>query len=273
MKAKWMVGALAAALWGGAALADEYQVKTETKTQTTAPSSSTETWQDPNATLTPSGSTTSTTVQTPPVDDQYSGSHVALKDDDWAMKKTDSNPGHVRGVTVLVGGGIEGYTGSLASQLQAGPEWGATVAFKPTKVLGLELGYSGATNEIENGGGLAFSAGQAQGADIVRNGGRALVSLGLTAAPIQPYIAGGVGIDHYNVRATNAAFHSDNVGNIPLAAGLRTHIKGFTADARMSYGVLFNNDFASQVEGRSLVGVNTINAGRYQGTLSVGTSF
>lgn len=266
MRAKLMAAGLVAALWGGVALADEYQTKTTT-TQTTETTSPTPPADTPNANLVPDQTT-------PAMPDQYEGSHVALTDDRDLYKKDDDNTGHVRGVTVMVGGGVEGYTGGLASQVRAGPEWGATVALKPTKVVGLELGYSGAANELNAPGGLSYSGGLARGADIVRNGGRALVSLGLTAAPVQPYIAGGVGFDHYSVHATDTGFHSDNAGSVPLAAGLRAHIHGFTADARVQYGVLFDNSFAgANAESRNIVGVNSINAGQYEGTLSIGTSF
>jgi hypothetical protein len=196
-------------------------------------------------------------------------------------KKDDDNKHRMRGVSVMAGAGLEGYTGSLGSQINPGPTWGVSAAVKPSKVLGIELGYSGAVNEIgDAGGGLrgttyftGYQGGVARGPDIVRNGGRALATLGLTAAPVQPYILGGVGVDRYNVRGGAAGFNSDTVGSIPVGAGIRGHIFGFTADARVGTSLLFNNDFAENVGSQSVAGVNTINATRFQGMLQLGSSF
>jgi opacity protein-like surface antigen len=143
-------------------------------------------------------------------------------------------------VTVLVGGGVEGYTGGFAPQINPGPTWGVGVALKPVGALGLELGYSGATNNLEERAALTRDA------DIVRNGGSAIGTIGLAPARFQPYLLGGIGFDRYNVRNASASsnFHDDTLGNVPLGLGFRTHVGHFTADARGVYGLLFNQGFA-----------------------------
>jgi hypothetical protein len=196
-------------------------------------------------------------------------------------KKEDDDKHNMRGVAVMAGAGLEGYTGSLGSQINPGPTWGVSAAIKPSKVLGLELGYTGAVNEIgDRGAGLngttyftGYQGGVARGPDIVRNGGRALATLGLGAAPVQPYVMGGVGIDRYQVRGAGGGFNSDTAGSIPFGAGIRGHLFGLTADARVGTSLLFNNDFAENVSSRNVAGVSTINATRYQGLLSLGGSF
>lgn len=189
------------------------------------------------------------------------------------VKKEDKND--MRGVTMMLGAGVEGYAGSLAPRLQAGPTWGVSAVLRPTKIIGLELGYSGATNEIEEGANPGFDPGVARGPDIVRNGGHALATFGLGAAPVQPYLGAGVGIDRYTVRAGGAGFRSDTSASVPVAAGLRTHIGHFTADARLGYSWLINSDFSdfAGASGTNILGIRPENTSLYQGTLSIGSTF
>jgi hypothetical protein len=174
----------------------------------------------------------------------------------------------MKGVTVMGGGGIEGYTGDLAPQLKAGPGWGVTASVKPSKVFGFELGYSGAVNEIRGLGG----EGAINGADIVRNGGHAALSLGLATA-IQPYVMTGIGLDRYSVRGEGHGFVDDTLGHIPVGAGLRTHWGNLAMDLRMHYDTLFDNEFAQNVSDRSVLGLNSTSGARYKGMLQVGGTF
>ena len=167
--------------------------------------------------------------------------------------------GDMRGLTVLIGGGVEGYTGGLAPEVSPGAALGVTAAVKPSKVLGIEVGYSGAVNNLRADAG-------GSGPDIIRNGGQAALTLGLTASPLQPYVLGGVGINRYNVRNGEAlGFRSDTNANVPVGAGLRAHIGDFTADARLNYNFLVSNDFAP-------VAADTW-TGRYTGTVNLGGTF
>ena len=129
-------------------------------------------------------------------------------------------------------------------------------------VFGLELGYSGAMNNLDRDVG-------GSGPDIVRNGAVANVTLGLTAAPVQPYVLGGFGMNWYNVRnGQTFGFTDDTSSRIPLGVGLRTHVGGFTADARVNYNVLLSEDFAP-----ARVDNGEFTTGSYQGTLNLGGTF
>jgi len=173
--------------------------------------------------------------------------------------KSKSN---MRGLTIMVGGGLEGYSGALAPNIDVGPSYGVMADIRPSRVLGIELAYSGAVNNLDPG----VLGSNADGPDLVRNGGQAAVTLGLTATPVQPYVLGGVGLSDYNFRGTFAEFRDDTVGNVPVGAGLRTHIGSFTADLRADYNFLFDQDFAP--------GIDDFNEnGRYSGTLNIGGTF
>jgi len=162
---------------------------------------------------------------------------------------------------------VEGYTGGLRDEIAPGVAWGASASIKPSKILGFELGYSGAVNELRN------SSFDVNGADVVRNGGQLVATVGLGAAPVQPYVLGGVGLNWYNVRATGSGLSDDTSGNIPLGGGVRAHIGHFTADARLNYNILFNNNMADQVGFASTASNLGAGGGRYTGTLSIGSTF
>lgn len=180
---------------------------------------------------------------------------------------------NMRGLTFSVGGGVEGYSGGLAPRLEPGAAYGASVGLKPSRVLGLELAYSGAVNNIDLGQ-LEDRFGKPE---IVRNGGQAVATLGLTASPIQPYVLGGIGISDYNVRNEGEAlgYKDDTVGSVPLGAGLRFYSAGaFSADLRGTYNLLFSDQVVPEsrvaAQGEN---VNFVSGNSYNATLNVGATF
>lgn len=176
-------------------------------------------------------------------------------------KEKPKEKGDMRGLTVLIGAGVEGYTGGLAPLIDPGAAVGVTAALKPTKRVGLELGYSGAVNDLD-----VDVAGS--GPDIVRNGAQAALTLGLTATPLQPYVLGGFGMNWYNVNnGEGLGFSDDTSSRIPVGVGLRTHLGDFTADARLNYNVLLHEDFAPGID------TGDITTGSYNGTINLGGTF
>ncbi|PTL83470.1 outer membrane beta-barrel protein [Vitiosangium sp. GDMCC 1.1324] len=173
--------------------------------------------------------------------------------------------GSQTGLYVLLGGGTEGYTGANAPDLNIGFSYGATVGYKPTKMLGLEVGYNGGLTDIDRAG----PGGAANGADIVRNAGQAAVTVGLTATALQPYLMGGIGIQNYNVRGLSPLFGytDDTAGYVPAGVGLRYNIGHLlTADARVDYNFPFSQSFAPS-------GANGAWDGRYQALLQIGGTY
>ncbi|WP_309888139.1 hypothetical protein [Archangium sp.] len=189
-------------------------------------------------------------------DDAFGGS--GMED----MDKDKESKANMRGLTVLLGAGVEGYTGGLAPQINPGASVGVTAALRPSKTFGLELGYTGAVNNLDRD--VAGS-----GPDIVRNGAQAAVTVGLSAAPVQPYLLGGFGMNWYNVRnGESLGFSDDTNSKVPVGVGLRTHIGSLTADARVNYNFLIADDFAPGV-----VDTGAANTGSYNGTLNIGGTF
>jgi hypothetical protein len=276
MKTSMLAGALAMVVWGGAAGAQtqttgvsqptqttETKTGEKTTTQTTVTAQPSDSEGNPSAQTTTTMTTTKETATAQPATPAY----VQPQPVYTAPEEKDK----VRGFTLMAGGGVEGYTGDLAPQINAGPSWRVTAAAKPTKVLGIELAYSGAVNELKGNGVVGL---EGRGADIVRNGVDALATLALSATPVQPYVLGGFGVSRYSVRdgLQVMGFQSDTSERIPLGGGLRTHFGQFTADARFDYHLLINENFATRVSENSLV-KNSVSGGSYQGTVAFGATF
>ncbi|MHB8873428.1 MAG: outer membrane beta-barrel protein [Myxococcaceae bacterium] len=186
-----------------------------------------------------------------------------------ALAQTYEEPrsAKMKGGIAEVGGGIEAYTGSLAPVINPGPTWAARLGVKPNRILGLELAYTGAVNDLDTDSPTVPST--VSGPDLMRNGGQAVATVGLADIPVQPYLMAGVGLSRYTFRGeTPLGFDDDTTGNIPMGAGIRGHWGSFTADARFGYNVLFSQDFAPAVPGR-----NSFSTGRWDGTINVGATF
>lgn len=188
-----------------------------------------------------------------------------------ALAKGESD---MRGLTVTVGGGVEGYSGGLAPRIDPGAAYGATATLKPSTVLGIELGYTGAINKLDRRG----LEDLARNPDIVRNGGQAVATIGLTASPVQPYLLGGLGMNWYNVRrgAEALGYRDDTAGAVPLGAGLRFYTGSFTADLRANYNLLFNQELVPTLppaENQPVTDVTFAGGSSYNATLNVGATF
>jgi hypothetical protein len=248
----WM-GAVVAGLLAVPAFAhDEPNTTTTTSTD---PVKETETVREESTTLQPGSDGM--------VEEQRVSTTTVVEPDEDAKAKQRTQKA-MQGVKFTVGGGVEGYSGSLAPAINPGPTWGARAAIQPHRIIGVELGYSGAVNEIDNGRGQALfmGSGATGGADIVRNGGEAVATVALTTLPFQPYLLGGVGMSWYDVRGGQGeGFSDDRVGNVPVGLGFRGHAGPFTTDARFNYNVLFDQQLADTA------------GGKYTATLNLGAAF
>lgn len=205
-------------------------------------------------------------LSTPPPSSDYRPSASSNEDIQPLEVENKKNKNVKKGLTVLIGGGVEGYTGALAPQLSPGPTAGVTASLKPTSVLGVEVGYTGALNNIRHAG----DAGASSGPDLVRNGGQAALTLAVAPTAIQPYLMGGIGISNYHFRGGESlGYKDDTVGNVPAGVGLRSHIGHFTADLRGYYNFLFDKDFAPDIKSNG----NPSGGGSYTTSLNVGGTF
>ncbi|AFE07534.1 hypothetical protein COCOR_07428 [Corallococcus coralloides DSM 2259] len=203
---------------------------------------------------------------TPPPAPSYTPS-ASTNEDIKPLEVEKKSKNDKKGLTLLIGGGVEGYTGALAPQIAPGPSAAVTASLKPTSVLGIEVGYSGALNNIKDAG----AAGAEDGPDLVRNGGQAALTVAVTPTAVQPYLLGGIGISNYHFRGGESLGYSDDtVGNIPAGVGVRGHFGHFTADLRGYYNFLFDKQFAPNIDPG---GDDPSGGGSYTTTLNVGGTF
>ena len=172
----------------------------------------------------------------------------------------------LEGVSVLVGGGVEAYTGSLSSHLELGPAWSFILGLHPTPVFGIELVYQGALSSLRT------DSGSTGGADVIRHGGQANVTFAFGAWQVQPFILAGLGIEHYSVSdAARAAGFSDGTGGyIPVGGGLRFRVQGVTVDLRGSWQLPFNDPLFPGGRGQNTLGLDTGSYQRWNAALSIG---
>ncbi|NPC74279.1 hypothetical protein D7Y27_15670 [Corallococcus sp. AB004] len=205
-------------------------------------------------------------VTTPPPAPSYTPT-ASANEDIQPLEVEKKSKSDKKGLTLLIGGGVEGYTGALAPQIAPGPSAAVTASLRPTSVLGVEVGYSGALNNIKDAG----SFGADDGPDLVRNGGQAALTLAITPTAVQPYLLGGIGISNYHFRGGEALGYSDDtVGNVPAGVGVRGHFGHFTADLRGYYNFLFDKQFAPDIDPG---GSDPSGGGSYTTTLNVGGTF
>ncbi|MFP2929610.1 outer membrane beta-barrel protein [Pyxidicoccus sp. 3LG] len=164
----------------------------------------------------------------------------------------------------LLGLGAEGYTGELAANLNPGLSYEAIIGYRPTELLGIEVGYSGGVNDLDPGAGSGTG-----GPDIIRNGGQVALTLGfIPSSRLQPYGMAGIGVERYSVRSgVSVRYFDDTGGYVPVGLGLRYRLnQRLSAEARVSYSALFSQDFAPITD-------EDVLDGRYQGLLQLGGSF
>jgi hypothetical protein len=173
-------------------------------------------------------------------------------------------------VTVQLQGGVEGYTGALASRIDIGATYGVSLAYDPSPFLGVEVGFTGAENELRLG--PSGDQDPNPGApDLLRNGGYVIVTPGFRfqlpserGTFFKPYALGGLGLDRYSPQGLTGAlgYTAQTVTNVPFGAGLKARVGRFTADARVNYAWEFNERFSIfddhpiRIQGQVLVGAS-----------------
>jgi hypothetical protein len=147
------------------------------------------------------------------------------------LKRPDPSP--VKGAKICVLGGVEGYTGPLASLVGPGIAWGVMVGTQPLNVAGGELWYSGASNALTD---PSFEGGRQ-----VRNGAGLNVKFSLTPSRVEPYVYGGIGfsIASYSEVPAASGYSDDFYGVVPVGAGFNFHLGTWLLGVRGELGFLF----------------------------------
>jgi hypothetical protein len=165
--------------------------------------------------------------------------------------------------SIVLQGGAAKYNQSLSGS-DVGAAYGARLGFLPTPMLGLELGYLGTQNNINE----SLSQGR-QASTLRTNEGYADVRLNILPGAVTPYIFGGYGLTWVNGAAASGVPNS-STSTLPFGAGLEGNIGAFKLGGRFQYNYLFS----SINTGGSSVSVNKGGNSDFWGvTVDLGASF
>jgi hypothetical protein len=165
--------------------------------------------------------------------------------------------------SIVLQGGAAKYNQSLSGS-DVGAAYGARLGFLPTPMLGLELGYLGTQNNINE----SLSEGR-QASTLRTNEGYADVRLNILPGAVTPYVFGGYGLTWVNGAAASGVPNS-STSTLPFGGGVEANIGAFKLGGRFQYNYLFN----SINTGNSSVSVNKGgNSDFWNVTVDLGASF
>ena len=156
------------------------------------------------------------------------------------------------GIEAAVGLGAVGFIEEGAKDMTGtGEQWDARLTFGSRSYVAVEGAYVGSVQSIN-------ALGLTNDARLLGNGAEGTLRLNFTRARVQPYVFGGAGWTHYQLNntptATSAVAATDDVGTVPLGAGLSARLgRGFLVDVRGTYRATFNEDLlnAAMASGQS----------------------
>lgn len=154
-----------------------------------------------------------------------------------------------------LGGGVGGFTGDLGTITDAGPTWGVIVNVQPWNILGYEISYDGARNQIDD-------ERLADKPALTRHG---LAGMLKVAPPfiekVRPFVGLGLGASMLRVTSNaDGLYRNDLMEEIPFTAGIEFNSGAVTAGLRTRYKILFDEGFAGKREGNYLDGAVTLGA-------------
>jgi hypothetical protein len=150
------------------------------------------------------------------------------------------------GIEASIGGGVVGFTEQeLTDVTDPGGSWTARLTVGTRSYLAGELAYIGTAQNIN-------SFGLDSNTVLMSNGVEGALRLNLVDRGIwQPFAFVGIAWKRYGLVNegvnTSSVNDSDNVGEVPVGAGLAFRYEGFVVDARFEFRPTFNNDLMAPV--------------------------
>jgi hypothetical protein len=147
-------------------------------------------------------------------------------------------------MAISVGGGVIGFVDQDARDFtDPGGTWEARLTLGTRTPLAVEAAYVGSAQDID-------ALGVDTGAMLIGNAIEGDARLNLTTGAVQPYIFGGIGFTHYEVANTNRNTSSINdeedMGHVPVGAGLGFQAAGLLIDVRGTFRAAFDDDLLDQ---------------------------
>jgi hypothetical protein len=144
------------------------------------------------------------------------------------------------GASMSVGGGVVGFVdNAMRDFANVGGAWDARLVFGTRTNVAVEAAYTGGAVGID-------ALGLDSNAALISTGAEVLGRVNLLTHEWQPYAVAGVGWRHYSIvntdRNTSSVQDAEDLGEIPLGAGLAYRYQGLVVDGRGLFRVAFNDD-------------------------------
>jgi len=172
--------------------------------------------------------------------------------------------------SVVLQGGATHYTNALSSGSDTGAAYGARLGMLPTPMLGIELGYLGTQNNINEDLSRSRFA-----STLKTNEGYGDVRVNILPGGVTPYVFGGYGLTWVNGSAASGIPNS-STSTLPFGGGLDANIgDNFKLGGRFQYNYLFNKIYTGSTAGvTSAVSVDKGGNTDFWGvTVDLGASF
>lgn len=148
------------------------------------------------------------------------------------------------GMSISIGGGVVGFIDQDARDFtDEGGAWEARLTLGTRTPLAIEAGYVGTAQDID-------ALGIDTNAMLIGSSLETAARLNLTTTMFQPYVFGGIGFTHYEVANTNRNTSSINdeedMGHVPVGAGLGFQAAGLLIDVRGTFRAAFDDDLLDQ---------------------------
>lgn len=148
-----------------------------------------------------------------------------------AVAETTANIG------VTAGAGVAGFTDDQTNDvLETGGMWEVRGIFGVSSPIALEAAYIGTAHAVN------LPVGDV---DVIGNGLEAAVRLNLGTFLVQPYVVGGVGWMHYDLRVGDMEVDmptDDDIATVPAGAGVSFYAGPALIDVRASYRLAFDDE-------------------------------
>src|SRR5262249_23142773 len=172
--------------------------------------------------------------------------------------------------SVALQGGATHYTQSLSSGSDTGAAYGVRIGMLPTPMLGVELGYLGSQNNVNQSLELGREA-----STLATNEGYGDVRLNILPGSLTPYIFGGYGITWVSGGAASG-IPNNSVSTLPFGGGLEANLGTFKIGGRFQYNSLFEKIYTGTNSSGVPVSVTADKGGNsdfWGVTLDLGASF
>jgi hypothetical protein len=129
-----------------------------------------------------------------------------------------------------------------------GGAWDARVVYGTRTLVAIEAAYTGGAVGVD-------ALGLDDNAALISTGAEVLARVNFLQKEWQPYVVAGLGWRHYSIvntdRNTSSVGEDEDLGEIPMGAGVSYRYQGLVVDGRALFRAAFNDDMIRSTESGS----------------------